>query len=190
MDMHTGSPTCISPLGAGGETFVVAYADASTLIFDTRSGEQVAVMASQETFDGTANTAINSVVVAAAGAGTETGGSVGGSLSDSARANAPGSGCGDEGESLGATTAMPHGATGNSREGGIEGTVITGHEDRFVRFFDANSGMSYLSLPLSHSRFPTSLLTLMTIFVPRPMHLLHARPPFFDLLSFPIARWS
>ena len=30
------------------------------------------------------------------------------------------------------------GATGG-REG-VEGVVITGHEDRFVRFFDANSG--------------------------------------------------
>jgi len=23
---------------------------------------------------------------------------------------------------------------------GVEGTIISGHEDRFIRFFDANSG--------------------------------------------------
>jgi striatin 1/3/4 len=32
------------------------------------------------------------------------------------------------------------GATGSSA--GVEGTIISGHEDQFVRFFDANSGMS------------------------------------------------
>jgi striatin 1/3/4 len=38
------------------------------------------------------------------------------------------------------------GATG-SREG-VEGVVITGHEDRFVRFFDANSGKLPLFLKM------------------------------------------
>ena len=39
------------------------------------------------------------------------------------------------------------GATG-SREG-VEGVVITGHEDRYVRFFDANSGKQLIGIKLT-----------------------------------------
>ena len=39
-----------------------------------------------------------------------------------------------------------HGATGS--EGGVEGVVIAGYEDRYIRFFDANSG----TLPSSPQR--------------------------------------
>ena len=82
-------------------------------------------MASNETYDGTMNTSINTVV--ATGIGLE-----GAGISiDSSRGLEP-----DE---------IAAGATG-SREG-VEGVVISGHEDRFVRFFDANSGKSS-SLPL------------------------------------------
>ena len=143
IEMGAASPTSICPLGAAGETFVVAYADASALVFDTKSGEQIAAMASQETYDGTANTAVNSVVVANASGGADTGGSVGGTMADSGRAGMAGGGSSGAEEGEGAM--QQHGATGNSREGGVEGTIITGHEDRFVRFFDANSGMSFLS---------------------------------------------
>lgn len=122
------SPTCISPLSTSGETFVVSYTDSSVLVFDTRTGEEVIGMASNETYDGTLNTSINTVVATSLGLeGTGPG-------IDSAR--------GLEAEEVGA------GATG-SREG-VEGVVISGHEDRFVRFFDANSGK--LCLPLTTSK--------------------------------------
>lgn len=118
------SPTSIAPLSPNGETFVVAYTDSSVLIFDTRTGEEVIGMASNETYDGTPATQINTVVA------TSVGLEAGSASLDASR--------GLEAEEVGA------GATG-SREG-VEGVVITGHEDRFVRFFDANSGKSRDSL--------------------------------------------
>lgn len=75
-------------------------------------------MQSFETYDGTINTSINTVVA------TSLGMEGSGPAIDASR--------GIEAEEVGA------GATG-SREG-VEGVVISGHEDRFVRFFDANSG--------------------------------------------------
>lgn len=114
------SPTSICPLSPSGENFVVSYSDSSVLVFDTRTGEEIIGMASNETYDGTMNTSINAVVATSSsleGAGS-------GGLER-----------GLDGDDVGV------GATG-SREG-VEGVVITGHEDRFVRFFDANSGMSY-----------------------------------------------
>jgi len=119
---HKPSPTCITPLSATGDNFVVSYNDSSVLVFDTRTGEEVIGMASNETYDGTMNTSINTVV--ATGIGLE-GAGIG---IDSSR--------GLEADEIAA------GATG-SREG-VEGVVISGHEDRFVRFFDANSGMPFL----------------------------------------------
>jgi striatin 1/3/4 len=117
---NNASPTSICPLSASGETFVVAYTDSTVLIWDTRTGEQRAEMRSGETYDHTMNTSINTVV--ATSLGFEGAGSGG---MDAGRGMEP--------EEVGA------GATGG-REG-VEGVVITGHEDRFVRFFDANSGM-------------------------------------------------
>lgn len=113
------SPTSICPLSPSGETFIVAYSDSSVLIFDTRTGEEIVGMASNETYDGTMNTSINTVV--ATSLGLEGPAATG---SEVVR--------GMEAEEVGG------GATGG-REG-VEGVVITGHEDRFVRFFDANSG--------------------------------------------------
>jgi striatin 1/3/4 len=45
-----------------------------------------------------------------------------------------------------AAAAVPGGATGTAGSGGVEGVVITGHEDRFIRFFDANSGEGFFFL--------------------------------------------
>ena len=109
------SPTCISPLSMLGETFVVSYNDASVLIFDTRTAEELVGMASQETYDGSLATGVNAV--AATTAGLEG--------NDSNRA-------GTEEENI------SHSATGSSS--GVEGMVLSGHEDRYIRFFDANSG--------------------------------------------------
>ena len=113
------SPTSICPLSPSGETFVVSYTDSSVLVFDTRSGEELIGMASNETYDGTMGTSINTVVATSLGLEGS-----GGDRLDAMRGMEP--------EEVGA------GATG-SREG-VEGVVISGHEDRFVRFFDANSG--------------------------------------------------
>ena len=119
-DGIVASPTSIAPLSPNGETFVVSYTDSSVLIFDTRSGEEVIGMASNETYDGTMNTSINAVVATSLGLEGS------GPSIDAAR--------GLEAEEVGG------GATGG-REG-VEGVVISGHEDRYVRFFDANSGKS------------------------------------------------
>lgn len=128
------SPTSIAPLSATGETFVVSYTDSSVLLFDTRTGEEVIGMASNETYDGTMGTSINTVV--ATSMGLE---GAGPGLLEASRGLEP--------------EEVAAGATG-SREG-VEGVVITGHEDRFVRFFDANSG-TYSWLVSS----PNSLLTI------------------------------
>ena len=114
------SPTCISPLSSSGETFVVSYTDASILVFDTRSAEEVVGMASLETYDGTPSTGVNAVVASTIGF-------------DGTLGLDPSRGFSEE-------DSVVHGATGSS--GGVEGVIISGYEDRYIRFFDANSGMS------------------------------------------------
>lgn len=124
------SPTWISPLSANGESFVVSYSDASVLVFDTRTGEEIVGMASQETYDGTPSTGVNAVVASTTGF-------------DTSSSPVPGR-RGSMGED-----DVVHGATGS--EGGVEGVVIAGYEDRYIRFFDANSGMfRFPSLLYSH----------------------------------------
>lgn len=111
------SPTSITPLSASGDTFVVAYSDAATIVYDTRTGEEVVAMASLETYDGTSKSGVNAIVATTSG--------LDGSLSfDSSR-------------SLAEDESVVHGATGST----VDGIIITGHEDRFIRFFDANSGL-------------------------------------------------
>lgn len=113
------SPTCISPLSMSGDSFVVSYNDASVLIYDTRTAEEIVGMASLETYDGTPNTGVNAVAAKTVG--------FDGSLSyDSSRGAV-------EGESL------VHGATGSTSS--VEGEIISGHEDTYIRIFDANSGL-------------------------------------------------
>lgn len=114
------SPTCISPLPSLGDNFVVSYTDASILVFDTRSGEEVVGMASLETYDGTPSTGVNSVVASTIG--------FDGTLSL------------DPSRGLSEEDSVVHGATGS--RGGVEGVIISGYEDRYIRFFDANSGTS------------------------------------------------
>ena len=114
------SPTCISPLSMNGDTFVVSFADASVLIYGTRTGEEMVGMASLETFDGTPATGVNAVAATTVG--------VDGTISF------------DSGRAVSEDDTVVHGATGSSS--GVEGTIISGHEDRYIRFFDANSGKS------------------------------------------------
>jgi striatin 1/3/4 len=153
---NKASPTSICPLSPSGETFVVAYADSVVIVWDTRTGEQLAEMASSETYDGTMNTSINTVVATSLGLeGAGPGGL------DANRGLEP--------------EEMGGGATGG-REG-VEGVVITGHEDRFVRFFDANSGMP------SCSPNPTLAASLTLC---RSSDIYHARPSIRHLLLIPI----
>ncbi|KAL6720332.1 1,2-dihydroxy-3-keto-5-methylthiopentene dioxygenase [Lecanora helva] len=128
------SPTCISPLSIGGDTFVVSFADASVLIFNTRTGEELVGMASLETYDGTPATQINAVAATIIGPD--------GSLSF------------DSGRGISEDESNVHGATGSSS--GVEGMVLSGHEDRHIRFFDANSGQCTYSM-LAHPSAISSL---------------------------------
>ncbi|KAI1124142.1 WD40 repeat-like protein [Nemania abortiva] len=115
-DDSTASPTCITPLSTTGEAFVVSFSDAAIIIFDTRTGEEIGSMASLETYDSTVATSVNAV--AATTASLEQGSNTG---------------LGEE------EAGGPTGSSGSSGSG-IEGVIISGHEDRFIRFFDANSG--------------------------------------------------
>ena len=110
------SPTCISPLSLNGENFVVSFTDASIMVYDTRTGEELIGMASNETYDGTPATGITSVVTSSQNSEP--------TAQDAAR---------------GEDDAI-HGPTGSNSGGGLEGVIISGHEDQFIRFFDANSG--------------------------------------------------
>ena len=74
-------------------------------------------MASLETYDGTPSTGVNSVVASTVGFDGSAG-------LDPNRAMVE--------------EEVVHGATGSS---GVEGVVISGYEDKYIRFFDANSGM-------------------------------------------------
>ncbi|KAI6914658.1 WD40 repeat-like protein [Hortaea werneckii] len=130
------SPTSIAPLSPNGETFVVGYSDSAVLVFDARTGEEVIGMASNETYDGTPKTGINAVVATSL------------SLEGAAGSDASGRGTVEPAEDVGV------GATGG-REG-VEGVVISGHEDRFVRFFDANSGQCTYNM-LAH---PSAIASL------------------------------
>lgn len=126
------SPTCITPLSASGEQFVVSYSDAAIMVFDTRTGEEIGSMASLETYDNTIGTSVNAVVATTAGLD-----------------QGSGPGMGDE------DTSGPTGGGGTAGSG-VEGVIISGHEDRFIRFFDANSGQCTYNM-LAH---PASISSL------------------------------
>ncbi|EXJ92155.1 hypothetical protein A1O3_00705 [Capronia epimyces CBS 606.96] len=129
------APTSISPLGPRGECFVVGYTDASILVFDSRTGEEIVGMASQETYDGTRNTGVNAVVASSTGFDTR----------DSVAPGRRGSMGEDD---------VVHGATGS--DDGVEGVVIAGYEDRYIRFFDANTGQCTYTM-LAHPSAISSL---------------------------------
>lgn len=114
----TASPTCITPLSPNGETFVVSYSDAAIIVYDTRSGEEIGTMASLETYGGTISTSVNAVVATTVGL------------------DQPHQGLNEEDNGGGGPTGGGRAMAGS----GVEGVIISGHEDCFVRFFDANSG--------------------------------------------------
>ncbi|KAI9856871.1 MAG: hypothetical protein M1813_008708 [Trichoglossum hirsutum] len=128
------SPTRITPLSVTGDTFIVSYTDASVIIFDTRTAEEVVGMTSLETYDRTPATGVNAIVATTVGLDS--------SLSL------------DSGRALAEEDGVVHGATG--LKGGVEGVVISGHEDRYIRFFDANSGQCTYTM-LAHPAAISSL---------------------------------
>ncbi|KAL8811978.1 MAG: hypothetical protein Q9200_001376 [Gallowayella weberi] len=128
------SPTCISPLSANGDTFVVSFADASVLIYGTRTGEEMVGMASLETYDGSSRTGVNAVAATTVG--------LNGTLIL------------DSGRGVSEDEALVHGPTGSSS--GVEGMILSGHEDRYIRFFDANSGQCTYNM-LAHPSAISSL---------------------------------
>ncbi|KAL8679962.1 MAG: hypothetical protein Q9186_003778 [Xanthomendoza sp. 1 TL-2023] len=128
------SPTCISPLSANGDTFVVSFADASVLIYGTRTGEEMVGMASLETYDGSPGSGVNAVAATTVG--------LDGTLSL------------DSGRGVSEDEALVHGPTGSSS--GVEGMILSGHEDRYIRFFDANSGQCTYNM-LAHPSAISSL---------------------------------
>ena len=103
-DPIPAAPTSIAPLSSTGETFVVGFNDASVVVFDTKTGEEVIAMASQETYDGTPATGVNAVVATT-------------------------------------TNAAERGDDATTGGAGAQGLILSGHEDRVVRFFDGGSGM-------------------------------------------------
>jgi striatin 1/3/4 len=130
-------------LSPAGENFVVSFTDAKVLIFDTRTGEEIIGMASDETYDGTPKTGINAIVATSVG-------------SAEGNEGARGIEHGDD--------SVVHGATGSSERGGVEGVVVSGHEDQFIRFFDANSGTTSILAVFDRS----FLLTLHQANAPTP----------------------
>ncbi|ROV97379.1 hypothetical protein VMCG_06911 [Cytospora schulzeri] len=139
----TASPTCITALSASAETFVVSYSDAAIIVYDTRTGEEIGSMASLETYDGTLGTSVNSVVATTVG------------LEQSQHQTGHG-GLGLNEEDSGASGAGPTGGGRQMAGSGVEGVIISGHEDRFVRFFDANSGQCTYNM-LAHPAAISSL---------------------------------
>ncbi|KAG5924035.1 hypothetical protein E4U42_004767 [Claviceps africana] len=137
-DGSKASPTCITALGASGQSFVVSYSDAAVIVYDTKTGEQVGSMDSMETYDGSARTGVNAIVATTTG------------LDQGGQHHGSGLGGEDEGASAGPTG-------GRSMAGsGVEGTIISGHEDRYVKFFDANSGQCTYNM-LAHPDAISSL---------------------------------
>ncbi|QUC21363.1 uncharacterized protein UV8b_05606 [Ustilaginoidea virens] len=138
-DGSKASPTSIASLGTSGETFVVSYSDAAVIVYDTKAGEQVGSMDSMETYDGSMKTGVNAIVATTSGldqSNQHHGGSMGGD---------------DENAGGGGPTG------GRSiADSGVEGTIISGHEDRYVRFFDANSGQCTYNM-LAHPDAISSL---------------------------------
>ncbi|EFX06479.1 cell differentiation and development protein fsr1 pro11 [Grosmannia clavigera kw1407] len=127
------SPTCITALSDNGATFAVSYSDASIIVYDTRLGEEIGSMASLETYNGTMATSVNAVVATTVGLEQPQIGE-----EDIAGAGGP--------------TGGGRGMAGS----GVEGVIISGHEDRFIRFFDANSGQCTYDM-LAHPAAISSL---------------------------------
>lgn len=121
------SPTSITTISTSETAFAVSYVDAAILVFDTKTGEEIGAMASQETYDKTQATGVNAIVASA----NQLDGPI----------------CVDSGQNLSENENIVLGATGSRN--GVEGVIISGHEDRIIRFYDANSGQCIYNI-LAH----------------------------------------
>jgi striatin 1/3/4 len=139
---------------------VVSYTDASILVYDTRTGEEIVGMASLETYDGTPSTGVNSVVATTVG------------FDGSAHL--------DPNRTM-AEEEVVHGATGSSS---VEGVIISGYEDRYIRFFDANSGMLHFLAPF----FLLKSFVFLT-HSSRSMYVHYAGPSGCDCLVITVSGW-
>ncbi|GAB0146924.1 hypothetical protein EsHS_00007309 [Epichloe bromicola] len=138
-DGSKASPTSIISLGTSGETFVVSYSDAAVIVYDTKTGEQVGSMDSMETYDGSIKTGVNAIVSTTTGL-------------DQGSQQHHGNSMGGEDENA---SGGPTGGR-SLASSGVEGTIISGHEDRYVKFFDANSGQCTYNM-LAHPDAISSL---------------------------------
>lgn len=170
------SPTCITALSASGESFVVSYSDAAIIVYDTRTGEEIGSMASLETYDGTMSTSVNAVVATTVGL-------------DQGQHQSSHGALGMNEDDSNASGAGPTGGGRQMAGSGVEGTIISGHEDRFVRFFDANSGKSHASTISSLSEInadnslPTGQCTYNMLAHPAAISSLSLSPDGRELVS-------
>ncbi len=114
------SPTCISQLSMSGDTFVVSFADASVIVYNTRTGEEVIGMASLETYNGTPSTVANAVAATTIGLDS--------TLSF------------DPSRSVSGDKSVTNGATCSSTR--FKSIVLGGYDDGYIRVFDAENGTS------------------------------------------------
>jgi len=122
-------------------------------------------MTSLETYDGTISTSVNALVATTVGLEQSQGG------------------LNEEENSAGG------GPTGGGRAmagSGVEGVIISGHEDCYIRFFDANSG-KFTARSFS---FLVSVFSNETKSVDRPMHVQHGSSPSIDFESLAQPRWA
>ncbi|RKF62192.1 Striatin Pro11 [Erysiphe neolycopersici] len=125
---NLASPTCITTLSFSETAFVASYMDAAVIVYDTKSGDEIAAMASLEAYDNTPTSGVNTIVAS------------------SSRSN--GSPTYNINCTLSEDESVVNGSTGRSRSD-LEGIIISGHEDRYIRFYDANSGQCTYSM-LAH----------------------------------------
>ncbi|KAK7699341.1 1,2-dihydroxy-3-keto-5-methylthiopentene dioxygenase [Diaporthe eres] len=131
LDGHTDAvwTICVLPATLGavfGQQNPYGTPDRILVASGAADGEEIGSMASLETYDGSINTSVNTVVATTSG------------LDQGQHQSGHG---GNEEDS----NSGGGGPTGGGRQmagSGVEGVIISGHEDQYIRFFDANSGKS------------------------------------------------
>ncbi|KAK7725792.1 1,2-dihydroxy-3-keto-5-methylthiopentene dioxygenase [Diaporthe eres] len=129
LDGHTDAvwTICVLPATLGavfGQQNPYGTPDRILVASGAADGEEIGSMASLETYDGSINTSVNTVVATTSG------------LDQGQHQSGHG---GNEEDS----NSGGGGPTGGGRQmagSGVEGVIISGHEDQYIRFFDANSG--------------------------------------------------
>lgn len=110
------APTCICPLSINGETFIASFDDTSIIMYDSRTGEEIGSMQSNGPCIDDSPTTRVNCITAT------TIGSDNPNENERSRFDSSGSGT------------------------GVEGMVVSGHEEGEIRFFEANNGELYYCL--------------------------------------------